>query len=138
MLRLKILVWTLAAPFAMLFGPARAFLLFKPSQAPTPSSNENVIESLIKEADGILLFRVFGKLLFRTRCLKRSLVLYRLLRSRGHDAVACVGFQRVGDELRGHAWIKIGDKIIPDAQPNDNPCITFYEIGEKCRALSGV
>lgn len=72
-------------------------------------------EEVVAAAERVLSFRVFGRLLFRTRCLKRSLVLYRLLRVHGHPAVFHVGAPRdVGKQTcRGHAWVTLEGRPLP-------------------------
>lgn len=75
-------------------------------------------EEIIRLADGLLCVKVLGRLLFRTRCLKRSLVLYRLLRAHGHAAEFHVGVRKSGETIHSHAWVTIGGKEIPEA-PDD-------------------
>ena len=41
----------------------------------------------------------------RGRCLRRSLVLYRLLRAQGLDVGVELGVRRAGGRLAGHSWI---------------------------------
>lgn len=111
-LSLTVLAWTLLAPWVMRRGPRDAFESWR---RPRPVATSRSPENLVTIADKILLARVFGKLLFRTRCLKRTLVLWRLLRAHGHDVRAVVGFDREGAHgLAGHAWLELEGARIPD------------------------
>jgi hypothetical protein len=42
-------------------------------------------------------------------CLRKSLVLYALLRRRGATPQLCVGVKKDGNHLAAHAWIECGD-----------------------------
>lgn len=143
-LRLRILFWTLVAPRVMRKGPREAFRSFTPrafSITPAAAHKETSpeeIDRLIAMADDILLASLFGKLIFRTRCFKRSLVLFRLLRSHGHDARAHVGFSKEGSTLTGHAWVTINGERISEPFVQTNETFTpFYEFGKSERILRG-
>lgn len=134
MLTLRLILWTLAAPRALWRGPLAAFAAWRPRR---PLSESRPVAALVAHADRVLLCRVFGKLLFRTRCLKRTLVLYRLLRLHGHPAVAHIGLVTTADGARsGHAWLSVRGERIPDPDFAPGGAFTaFYEIGDETRAL---
>jgi Transglutaminase-like superfamily len=48
-------------------------------------------------------------------CLKKSLVLLRILRRRGRPAVLRLGVQKSAQDLRAHAWIECEGRILLDA-----------------------
>lgn len=135
MLRLRVILWTLAATPALAFGPARAFAWFRPREPRARLGDPN---ALVATADSVLLFRIFGRLLFRTRCLKRTLVLYRLLRLYGHPAVAHIGLGRGANGFDGHAWLTLDGQRIEDPTFTPPRSFTpFLEIGETIRELRG-
>lgn len=127
MLEIKVLGWTIAAPF---FLRRKIF-------SPVPKADARKdIHRFVERADRVILFKVFGKLLFRTRCLKRTYVLYRLFRENGHDAVAYIGFNKSG---AGHAWLVVDGIRVED--PVFTPAVEFtpfVEIGDAVRALKGL
>lgn len=131
-------LYALVAPLAMAAGPARAFRLYTSSVAPHTLLS---VQEIVDAADRILLQRVFGRLILRTRCLKRTLVLQRLLRRNGHDAIAWVGFDRSADRLDGHAWLTVGDERVPDpvfAPPRDfTPFLRVSDRVEIVRETAG-
>ena len=135
---LRILGWILVAPVVMRFGPARAFSLFRPASARSspPASDVTVLVAL---ADRLLLFRLFGRLLFRTRCYKRTLVLYRLLRLHGFDARAVIGVDRdAATGIAAHAWLTVDGRRIDD--PTFTPPRRFMpllEIGDWVERMTG-
>ena len=47
-------------------------------------------------------------------CLRRSLLLWWILRQQGVDSSMRVGVASQGGELLGHAWVEIGQKPIND------------------------
>lgn len=134
MLTLRLILWTLAAPFALRRGTLAAFAAWRPAQA---QASPLPVTTLVSAADRVLLFRIGGKLLFRTRCLKRTLVLFRLLRLCGHPAVAHLGLVTTPDGARsGHAWLSVRGERIPDPDFAPHGALTaFYEIGDGVRAL---
>jgi len=134
MLTLRLILWTLAAPLALWRGPLAVFAAWRPRRT-RPDSQP--IAALVARADRVLLFRMGGKLLFRTRCLKRTLVLFRLLRLYGHPAVAYIGLVTTPDGARsGHAWLCVQGERIPDPDFAPGGAFTaFYEIGDETNAL---
>ncbi len=130
----RVLLLTLAAPILFVRGPVRGFTLLGPVRV--RRSRRLPAAILVALADRVLLARLFGRLVFRTRCLKRAFVLHRLLRGHGHDAVAVIGFSRDGEGLCGHAWITLDGRRLEDpvfAPPRD--FIPFVEIGSEVRRL---
>ncbi len=131
----SVLGWTMAAPFVMRRGPVRAFETWRRERPPVARFGS---EDLIAIADAILLCRVAGRLLFRTRCLKRTLVLWRLLRAHGHDPHALIGLDREGRGLAGHAWLELNGQRLKDpvfTPPRD--FVPFLSIGDHTLALTG-
>jgi hypothetical protein len=137
-LSLRILGWILAAPFVMRLGPERAFAYFRP-RADSSVRRAASIEDLVARADRLLLFRLFGRLLFRTRCYKRTLVLYRLLRLHGFDARAVIGVDMDDEKgIVGHAWLTVDGRRIED--PIFTPprrFVALMEIGDRVEVLTG-
>jgi len=50
--------------------------------------------------------RVYRGLRIRNACLRESLVLHRMLRTRGIDADFRIGVNKAGHTLLGHAWVE--------------------------------
>lgn len=50
--------------------------------------------------------------LYRMTCLRRALVLQRLLRQRGADAQLRIGVRKVDGALQAHAWVEYDGHII--------------------------
>lgn len=136
----KVLIWTLQAPWVMRRGPAGAFEAWR---TPRPRTRIADVQELLEAADAVLLARLLGKLVFRTRCLKRTLVLWRLLRAYGHDAVAIIGLDREESgagrvaRLAGHAWLEVEGRRIRDpvfTPPRE--FVPFLAIGDRTEALT--
>ncbi|MCP3956977.1 MAG: lasso peptide biosynthesis B2 protein [bacterium] len=51
---------------------------------------------------------------FRDTCLKRSLVLFRLLRRAGHPAVIRFGVAKDGEDVTGHSWLEQSGELIAE------------------------
>ncbi|MEK8023116.1 MAG: lasso peptide biosynthesis B2 protein [Candidatus Hydrogenedentota bacterium] len=135
MFRLRVILWTLAAPLALRGGIARAFDWYRPRSA---GSVHDAPERIVEAADKILLYRIRGRLVFRTRCLKRTLVLYRLLRESGHPAVAHIGLGRGEHGFDGHAWLTLHGRRIEDPTFTPQRDFTpFLEIDETSKELRG-
>lgn len=49
---------------------------------------------------------------YRPRCLYRALVLYRLLRMQGEDAMLVIGLPEAATSKDAHAWVEIGDRDV--------------------------
>ena len=52
--------------------------------------------------------------LCQMRCLKQSLILFRILRRRGITAELRIGVRRVGDNLNAHAWVECDGHMLLD------------------------
>lgn len=133
-LYIHILAVTLVSPFFLLFGPMKAFQFFQ--QKKLPNKNRFAVQEIISVADKILLFNIFGRLIFRTRCLKRTLVLYHLLRYYGYNAKAILGFDKENKSIIGHAWLMLDDEKIAD--PIFTPqreFVPFIEIDSEVRII---
>lgn len=134
MLTLRIIWWTLTAPLAMRRGPVECFLAFSPRVRAVAATSDPA--ALTMAADRVLLFRAFGKLVFRTRCLKRALVHFRLLRFYGHRPVARIGFEKSNTGLVGHSWLTVGDYRVPDANFSEPGAFKeFFEIDDEIRRI---
>ncbi|RMH58979.1 MAG: lasso peptide biosynthesis B2 protein [Candidatus Hydrogenedentota bacterium] len=124
-------------------NPVEAFQAVLCPVTNVPSEQRLPLSEIVEAVDTILLFRIAGKLLFRTRCLKRSLILYWILRNEGYSAEVQLGFLRdtsVEDSLRGHAWITVDGNPIPDPWPEVQqlPFVPFYKINESILPLTDV
>lgn len=136
----KVLSWTLQAPWIMRLGPAGAFEAWR---SPRPPRRTPGVPELVEAADAVLLARLLGRLVFRTRCLKRTLVLWRLLRAYGHDAVAVVGLDREDGgarrdaRLAGHAWLEVdGLRLRDPVFTPPRTFVPFLAIGDRTKALT--
>jgi len=132
---IRVFILTLLSPFVLLLGPINAFRILGLKKI---SHKKNYVDydEIIAIADKILLFKIFGKLFFRTRCLKRTLVLHRILRSYGFDVKAIIGFDRERNGVAGHAWLMLNGKKISD--PIFTPqreFIPFVEIGAEVKKV---
>ena len=52
--------------------------------------------------------------LFRLRCLRQSLILFRILKRRSIPAELRIGARRVGDNVNAHAWIEYDGQVLLD------------------------
>jgi len=48
----------------------------------------------------------------KATCLKKSLILLRILRTRGLPAELCLGVRKVENDLTSHAWIECNGRIL--------------------------
>ena len=55
-----------------------------------------------------------GPALFRLRCLRQSLILFRILKRRSIPAELRIGVRRVGDNVNAHAWIEYDGQVLLD------------------------
>ncbi len=53
---------------------------------------------------------------FESTCLRRSLVLWWLLRRKGIDSALCLGVRKRADNLEAHAWVEVAGKVVNDSQ----------------------
>ncbi|MBL4889451.1 MAG: lasso peptide biosynthesis protein [Candidatus Lindowbacteria bacterium] len=123
-LKLKIFMWTIVSPFELRKGPIDSFKSLIQNSAATSSGLS--VDELVRTADSILLFRVFGKQLFRTRCLKRAFVIFKLLKSQGYQPIAHIGFSKASSTPQSHVWISVDDQRISD--PHWVPQRVFHEM----------
>lgn len=71
-----------------------------------------------------------------TRCLVRSLVVYRFLLRAGLAAELRVGFERTEMGLRGHAWVLVDGVAVTDSAAQLaglTPAMTFVPDGLRAR-----
>ena len=52
--------------------------------------------------------------LYRANCLKKSLVLWWLLKRKGIEADLHIGVQKKGELLDAHSWVKINGSVLID------------------------
>ena len=62
----------------------------------------------------LLVDRLGGLYPLHATCLKKSLVLLRVLRRRGHPAELRLGVRRVDGAFASHAWVECGDQRLFD------------------------
>jgi hypothetical protein len=78
----------------------------------TSENNAGQATRSVEETDlvcarmGRVVRRVYRALPIWNTCLRRSLVLHRMLRKRGIEADFRMGVGKVGDKLFGHAWVE--------------------------------
>lgn len=53
---------------------------------------------------------------YKVTCLRRSLVLWWMLRRRGVDSKIRIGVRMENDEFASHAWVERGSVVLNDAQ----------------------
>lgn len=68
------------------------------------------VERLIRLTQGLLL-----KLYRRDFCYPRALVLFHVLSRWGHPVRLCLGIQRAGARLAGHAWVELDGRPLAEA-----------------------
>ena len=71
-----------------------------------------------------------------TRCLVRSLVLYRFLLKAGLAPELQVGFERTDAGLRGHAWVRVDGVAVTDTEAELaalTPAMTFAPAASRGR-----
>lgn len=84
---------------------------------------------------------VMRRLLKRDYCMKRSLILFRLLRRWGHDVRVIFGVRKHAGDLKGHAWVEIeGTPFREKDDPRERFHVTYAypgdEPGKKVRGES--
>jgi hypothetical protein len=100
-LRLLSVVWTTAA--AIVVGLRREKLPALVARLGTPEGRAKVPPALLSRAVSRGL-RIGS---WQPRCLIRALVLYRLLRAQGDDAVLVIGLADVRPTTEAHAWVEL-------------------------------
>jgi len=121
----RILTFSLALrPLVSLLSLPELMRLLTPPRPPAP-----VDEAAMKEAE---LIDFYIRVILRLNpenigkmCLKRSLLLFRYLRTRGIPARFCVGVRRRQDELDGHAWVEIEGRHFSDNLAGVPYAVTF-------------
>jgi transglutaminase superfamily protein len=61
----------------------------------------------------------------RAQCLHQSLALHAWLREEGLPSTIEIGVRRVGQELRGHAWVHVGKVLVGDSKADVAPFVTL-------------
>lgn len=98
----RVLVWLCVADILLRLLPPRAvprLLAGRRRRAASPWQQVEGIRAMVDAWIGVWPFRAQG------RCLRRSLVLYRLLRASGLDVAVELGVRRAGGRLAGHSWL---------------------------------
>jgi hypothetical protein len=99
--RLLWVVWTTAAAIVVRLRRERLPALV--ARLGEPAGRAEVPPALLSRAVSRGL-RVGS---WQPRCLIRALVLYRLLRAQGHDAVLVIGLADVRPTTEAHAWVEL-------------------------------
>ena len=61
----------------------------------------------------------------RALCLHQSLALHTWLRGEGLPSTIEIGVRRVGQHVRGHAWVHVGDVLVGDSEADVAPFVTL-------------
>jgi hypothetical protein len=99
---LRVVAWLLAADVLLrLLPPGAAHRLMAGRRRRREASWQEIerVRAMVDAWIGVWPFRLRG------RCLRRSLVLYRLLRAQGLDVTVELGVRRAGGRLAGHSWL---------------------------------
>ena len=86
-------------------------------QKATPLKERRLKADLLPEArrTAVLVNAAAWRGLYDATCLRRSLVLWWLLRRRGIDSSLHIGARMEGDEFFAHAWVEFQDKVLNDS-----------------------
>ena len=113
-----IFFWATLLPFIIKFLPLpEAMQIFAPSKTQRNIKNKHSAqEKIVRYTDYILNLNVW---IWRTTCLKRSLLLYRFLNKIGIKAQVCFGVKfnnntiskDKSNNLDGHAWLLLNGEI---------------------------
>lgn len=94
--------------------PLRTLLLHNERRASLRVSPPE--SSLVCAAAAKAVRLVYRGLRMRNACLRESLVLHRMLRTRGIDADFRIGVSKTGDALLGHVWVEHqGQPVLDEA-----------------------
>jgi hypothetical protein len=92
------------------FRRTQAFLLRLSPAAPC-----NPIQGIDVERVSALTIRVCGWRILRINCLKRSLILWWLLRRRGVESALRVGARQTTTGFEAHAWVEWNGQVLGDS-----------------------
>ena len=123
LLCLRVVAWLLAADVLLrLLPPGAAHRLLagrrRRTEAPWPEIER--VRAMVDAWIGVWPFRLRG------RCLRRSLVLCRLLRAQGLDVAVELGVRRAGGRLAGHSWLTWRGRPLFEQL---DPCRDFARMG---------
>lgn len=80
-------------------------------------------QPIVDLTDGLLRREIA---MFRTNCVKRSLLLFYFLGKAGYPTVIFFGISRQGDDLAGHCWLEHrGEPVAEGDDPKEAFEITF-------------
>ncbi|HIE50887.1 MAG TPA: lasso peptide biosynthesis B2 protein [Armatimonadetes bacterium] len=98
--------------------------LLTPRRLPQTAASSAEIERLVQAVDALQSLRLP---LYRRTCLRRCLVLLRLLRQRGLPVVLHFGVRRVGQQLEGHSWLTLRGELFlePGEDPRPHYTVTY-------------
>jgi len=66
--------------------------------------------------------------LYHATCLRRSLLIWWLLRRKGIQTELRIGVKKVDGQLVAHAWIKLGNEIITDSTDVERDFSAFKDL----------
>ena len=107
----RMVVWVALLRLAISVVPVERLVRFVEPGTTTAVSHERDVHRIVALAQ-----RATAALSRRpeTRCLVRSLVVYRYLLRAGERPELRVGFERAGSSVRGHAWVALAGQPVTD------------------------
>jgi hypothetical protein len=69
-------------------------------------------------------------------CLQRSLLLYRVLSRAGAEPTLVVGFNRINDQMLGHAWVVVDGHSVIEADTDLLRFTPTFSFGSRGTLLS--
>lgn len=127
---LRIMAWLLLADLALRLLPfprAESLLRGRPRRGARPLSGAE-IRALAREVEAAARYH-----LYPIHCLRRALVLRRLLDQRGLATELRFGVRKEGEEIRAHAWLEHAGESL-DPNPSPQGYARLEEPGEGARA----
>lgn len=108
------LVYLKAASFLLVLFRYQDVYNFLKSRVPIHRAvSSEIAKSLAIEMAEVVEVAARRRLISAT-CLRRSLVLWYLLRKEGIDSNLRFGVQKAGTKIMGHAWVEIDGSVIND------------------------
>jgi hypothetical protein len=106
----------------------------QPPQAHVPAADKDAMRPSALEPSqpaGVLVrldAAASRHLIFRARCLERSLVLWWLLRRRRIPAELCIGASKQTGNFEAHAWVELDGTVLDDSEEARRHFIPFGAI----------
>jgi len=105
----------------------RAFLAAHPPHLPQYGGTETeALEASRHIAYLVTVASSYG--LYHPGCLRRSLLIWWLLRRRGIQTDLRIGVKKLEGQLYAHAWIRLGDEIINDGVEVERAFSAFSDL----------